>query len=68
MELIRTETGIDLFKFYAGETNMLPYSIQLTRYDALHPNLYTKKYVEAELSFGGMIEVRSGRRNQVTIS
>jgi alpha-glucosidase (family GH31 glycosyl hydrolase) len=60
LELLRTQFGID-----AGETNWLPYSHQLTGDDARTPNLYTTKYVEALAPFGGMIEVRSGRRNQV---
>ena len=65
LELIQTEFGIDSFKFDAGETNMIPYSAQLNGDDKLQPNLFTTKYVETVSTFGGMIEVRTGRRNQV---
>jgi len=64
LEKLRTEVGIDSFKFDAGETNWLPYSRKLNGDEALVPNIYTTKYVEAVAAFGGMIEVRSGRKNQ----
>jgi alpha-glucosidase (family GH31 glycosyl hydrolase) len=55
LELIRTETGIDSFKFDAGETNMLPYSIQLTRDDALHPiQTYTQKSTWRQCHLSGV--------------
>ena len=65
LQLLRTEFGIDAFKFDAGESNLLPYSMKLNGDQNLQPNLFTTKYVEAVAAFGGMIEVRTGRRNQV---
>lgn len=65
LESLQSRYGIDSFKFDAGETNWLPYSSKLNGDLNLQPNLYTTKFVEALAKFGGMIEVRSGRRSQV---
>ena len=67
LEGLQSQYNIDSFKFDAGETNWLPHSTRLNGDEALEPNLYTTKYVESLVSFGGMLEVRAGRRNQVQI-
>jgi alpha-glucosidase len=63
LDKLRTDYGVDSYKFDAGETNWLPYS---SKFGDEHnqPNIYTTKYVEAVAAYGGMVEVRSGRRNQ----
>ena len=62
----RTETGIDSFKFDAGEHNWLPSSILLdTKYPvSTWPGVFSTAYVETVAQFGGMVEVRTGRRSQ----
>jgi alpha-glucosidase (family GH31 glycosyl hydrolase) len=67
LQRLVTEYGIDSFKFDAGETNWLPYASQLIGNANLQPNLYTTRYVEAVSAFGGLIEVRAARRNQVRV-
>ncbi|XP_056647707.1 myogenesis-regulating glycosidase-like [Diorhabda sublineata] len=60
------ETGLDGFKFDAGETD---YAIPPHQFDhiddqELVPNIFTQKYVETCVPFGGSIEVRSAWRTQ----
>ena len=66
LEELRSNYGIDSFKFDAGESNWLPSSIKLD--DSiprdLWPAAFTKSYVETVANFGPMIEVRVGRRTQ----
>lgn len=67
LERLRSEVGIDSFKFDAGEIDRMPYIFRLNNSvpTELEPNFYTKAYVEAVSSFGGMVEVRTGRESQV---
>ena len=67
LETLRAETGIDSFKFDAGEANWLPSSYVLHSSSAATgtwPHSFTSAYVEAATAFGGMIEVRVGRNTQ----
>ncbi|XP_035704784.1 myogenesis-regulating glycosidase, partial [Folsomia candida] len=64
LERLRTEYGIDSFKFDAGEVNWLPYSRSLEGNQDLAPNTYTTKYIEAIAPFGGLVEARVGRLSQ----
>ena len=59
-------TGLDSFKFDAGEVNWMPASYQLhSDLDkSLWPGIFTTKYAEAVAAFGGMIETRVGRDAQ----
>lgn len=61
---LQANTGIDSFKFDAGETNWLPDVFTLNADRLLWPNIYSTSYVKAVSSFGGLVEVRTGRRNQ----
>ena len=66
LEALRTEVGIDSFKFDAGEVNWMPSSHLLneTTSKSLWPTLQTSKYVESVAKFGRQIEVRVGYRSQ----
>ena len=63
---LKQETGLDSFKFDAGEVNWMPSSYQLDSGldKSLWPAVFTTKYAEAVSSFGGMIETRVGRNGQ----
>lgn len=65
LERLKSEYGIDSFKFDAGEVNWLSYSRSLEGDQNLSPNSYTTKYVEAVAKFGGLVEVRVGHKSQV---
>lgn len=64
LEKLRTDSGIDSFKFDAGESSFLPQVPVLTGDISVQPNLYSQKYVEAASKFGKMIEVRVGFQTQ----
>ncbi|XP_063842492.1 myogenesis-regulating glycosidase-like [Scylla paramamosain] len=61
---LKYQTGIDSFKFDAGETTWMPGNFTLQADERLWPNLYTFKYVEAVAQFGDMVETRVGRGSQ----
>ncbi|KAA0203921.1 hypothetical protein HAZT_HAZT003490 [Hyalella azteca] len=61
---IQATTGMDGFKFDAGETSWLPDVFTLNAPVEKWPNVYTTSYVDVVSSFGGLTEVRSGRHNQ----
>ncbi|XP_071552492.1 myogenesis-regulating glycosidase-like isoform X2 [Panulirus ornatus] len=61
---LRHQTGIDSFKFDAGETSWLPKVFTLNVDQRLWPNVYTLKYVETVAQFGSMIETRVGMATQ----
>ncbi|XP_066944033.1 myogenesis-regulating glycosidase-like [Macrobrachium rosenbergii] len=61
---IQTSTGIDSFKFDAGESSWLPKVFTLNVDERLWPSIYTKYYVDAVSEFGGMIETRVGQGTQ----
>ncbi|CAG0912840.1 unnamed protein product [Notodromas monacha] len=65
LEKLRAETGIDSFKFDAGEVNWIARDYSL--FDATlmsQPEAFSTRYVDIVSHFGPMAEVRTGRRNQ----
>ncbi|MCL4137017.1 UNVERIFIED_CONTAM: hypothetical protein GTU68_020967, partial [Idotea baltica] len=64
LENLRAETGINSFKFDAGETFWMPDNYTLSVNRSLWPNAYTTSYVETVSGFGTMIEVRVGHDSQ----
>ncbi|MCQ3939130.1 MAG: glycoside hydrolase [Chloroflexi bacterium] len=59
---LQVKTGADGFKFDAGEACFLPGDA--VTYQKIHPNEYTKIYVDAVAKHYRLTEVRSGWRNQ----
>jgi alpha-glucosidase (family GH31 glycosyl hydrolase) len=59
----QNETGVDSFKFDAGECNWFPPGIQ-THVPLENPNDYASEYVGMLATFGGMVETRVGYRSQ----
>lgn len=57
-------TGIDSFKFDAGESSFSPADPDLNATKSNHPLAITTDYLNTVSTFGSMIEVRSGFRNQ----
>ncbi|CAL4083846.1 unnamed protein product, partial [Meganyctiphanes norvegica] len=64
LNAIKSETGIDSFKFDAGEASWLPDIYTLGVNQSLWPNVYTTEYVNTLAEFGGMVETRVGRGTQ----
>ncbi|XP_049791625.1 myogenesis-regulating glycosidase-like [Schistocerca nitens] len=60
---LKTETGIDSFKFDAGETSWLPQPPVL-RQQKMNPVQYSMDYVQTAAQFGAMVEVRVGQHSQ----
>ncbi|XP_049836800.1 myogenesis-regulating glycosidase-like [Schistocerca gregaria] len=60
---IKTETGIDSFKFDAGETSWLP-ELPVLRPTETNPVQYSMDYVQTAAQFGAMVEVRVGQHSQ----
>ena len=62
----RRETGIESFKFDAGEHNWLPSSLVLDPAYPVSswPGVFSTAYVSTVAQFGGLVEVRTGRRTQ----
>ncbi|KAB7502683.1 Alpha-xylosidase [Armadillidium nasatum] len=61
---LKEETGVDGFKFDAGETNWLPRIYTLGIDKKYWPNGYTPAYVGTVSAFGNFSEVRTGTRSQ----
>ncbi|KAK7063208.1 hypothetical protein SK128_012465 [Halocaridina rubra] len=61
---LQINTGIDSFKFDAGESSWIPDIFTLNVNELLWPNAFTTKYVDSVSSFGGMIETRVGMGTQ----
>jgi alpha-glucosidase (family GH31 glycosyl hydrolase) len=59
---LQIKTGCDGFKFDAGEACFLP--DDAVTYQKIHPNEYTKIYVDAVAKHHRLTEVRSGWKNQ----
>lgn len=57
---LQAETGIDSFKFDAGEVSWQPKDSRLNASIGLHPLASTAEYVKAVSEFGRSVEVRSG--------
>eukprot|EP00094_Tigriopus_californicus_P007111 TCALIF_06846-PA protein Name:"Similar to Kiaa1161 Uncharacterized family 31 glucosidase KIAA1161 (Mus musculus)" AED:0.06 eAED:0.06 QI:229/0.25/0.2/1/0.5/0.4/5/0/668 len=66
LEKLKTEVGIDSFKFDAGEINWFPSSYRLgfESDTSLWPGIFTTKYAESVANFGNQIEVRVGYKAQ----
>ncbi|XP_064111989.1 myogenesis-regulating glycosidase-like isoform X2 [Macrobrachium nipponense] len=65
LKVLQKSTGIDSFKFDAGETSWMPKSYVLKNTDRrAWPNVFSKQFVEAVVKFGGMIETRVGGSTQ----
>ena len=64
--LYRQETGVDSFKFDAGEHNWLPssFSLDSSLPASTWPGVFSTAYVNTVSQFGGLVEVRTGRRSQ----
>ncbi|KAJ8029414.1 Myogenesis-regulating glycosidase [Holothuria leucospilota] len=63
LKALKEETGIDSFKFDAGETRFLIKDYQ-TQSRLINPCEYTTHYVNAVSSLGSQIEVRAAYKNQ----
>ncbi|XP_069959028.1 myogenesis-regulating glycosidase isoform X3 [Cherax quadricarinatus] len=61
---LKEETGIDSFKFDAGEASWLPDVYTLNVDERFWPNAYTQEYVDTVSQFGNMIETRVARGTQ----
>jgi len=59
---LQIETGLDGFKFDAGEACFLP--SDMVTHQQIHPNQYTQFYVDAISKHYRLTEVRSGWKNQ----
>jgi len=57
---LRTSSGVDGFKFDAGETSWAPPDPRLVGIVTNHPNTITTDFVRAVAAFGPLSEVRSG--------
>lgn len=58
------DTGLDSYKFDAGESEWLPQIPVYPEADNDHPDTIVKAYVETTSKFGDMIEVRVGKGTQ----
>lgn len=58
------ESGIDSFKFDAGETSWTPPDPIYRGNQALNPNQITYDYIRTVAKFGPMVEVRAGQSTQ----
>ncbi|XP_049764874.1 myogenesis-regulating glycosidase-like [Schistocerca cancellata] len=63
LSALLAETGIDSFKFDAGETSWLPQLPDIQPID-LNPIQFSADYLQTVSQFGPMIEVRTGERTQ----
>ncbi|XP_058450612.1 myogenesis-regulating glycosidase-like [Malaya genurostris] len=64
LRAILDESGIDSFKFDAGETSWTPPDPVLHGPRSQHPNLIVDSYVRTVAKFGDLVEVRSTQRTQ----
>lgn len=62
LQALQKETGLDGFKFDAGEACFLP--VDAVTYQKISPNEYTQIYVDAVAEHYRLTEVRSGWKNQ----
>lgn len=61
---LQTDTGIDSFKFDAGESSWTPSDPVFTASWTQHPLIITSEYIKTVSKFGPIVEVRSGFRDQ----
>ncbi|XP_065075375.1 myogenesis-regulating glycosidase-like [Ochlerotatus camptorhynchus] len=64
LQAIRTELGIDGFKYDGGEPNWMPPDPVLNGSRSKHPWLIADGYLRTVAKFGNLVEVRSARRTQ----
>lgn len=64
LRAILAESGIDSFKFDAGETSWSPPDPILNGPRSKHPNVIVNTYVRTVAKFGDLVEVRSAHRTQ----
>ncbi|CAH0390714.1 unnamed protein product [Bemisia tabaci] len=57
-------SGIDSFKFDAGESSWVPQIPVLNGPELEQPEIIVQKYVELAAKFGSMVEVRAAKRTQ----
>jgi alpha-glucosidase (family GH31 glycosyl hydrolase) len=62
LEQLQVRTGLDGFKFDAGEACFLPFDAVTQQ--QINPNEYTQQYVDAVSKHHRLTEVRSGWKNQ----
>lgn len=61
---LQSMSGIDSFKFDAGESSWSPPDSVFNGTAKQHPMIITSKYIETVSKFGKIVEVRSGMKNQ----
>ncbi|XP_050686086.1 myogenesis-regulating glycosidase-like isoform X2 [Eriocheir sinensis] len=61
---LQQQTGIDSFKFDAGESAWLPDNYTLEADKRFWPSIYSVKFIETVTQFGPIIEARVGRGTQ----
>lgn len=61
---MKEDTGVDSFKFDAGETSWITLDPVLNASRKHHPLALTTDYINTVTKFGSMVEVRSVFRNQ----
>ncbi|XP_065225168.1 myogenesis-regulating glycosidase-like [Planococcus citri] len=64
LETLKNSTGIDAFKFDAGESDWAPDSPVFKTPDSDYPDSSLKNYIKLASSFGNMVEVRVGKGTQ----
>jgi myogenesis-regulating glycosidase len=64
LEFIRSNFGIDVFKFDAGETSWYPEDPVLQGDSALSPSQITRAFVNMASEFGNLLETRTGWGSQ----
>lgn len=64
LQAVLDETGVDSYKFDAGESSWSPQPAILHTMMEDHPETLLKTYIAVAASFGDMIEVRSARQTQ----
>lgn len=64
LQAILDESGIDSFKFDAGESSWSPPDSVQNGPRREHPNLIVKDYLRTVAKFGDLVEVRSAHRTQ----
>ena len=64
LESMRSEYGLDSFKFDAGEVTFFPITFNVTSPSFWNPNQYCTQYAPLVAQMGGMIEVRCGHQTQ----
>ncbi|XP_003723825.2 myogenesis-regulating glycosidase [Strongylocentrotus purpuratus] len=64
LQSMRSDYGLDSFKFDAGEADFFPVHYNVTSQEFWNPNEYCTQYAQLVSELGGMIEVRCGHQTQ----